>query len=254
MSAFLNRHAALLAFVAVLVLWEAAVRGLSLPAYILPAPSAIAQAAQELGSARWGEHLLATLSVALAGYAVAIAIALPMAVGITHSPLLARTLLPWLVVVQSTPIVAIAPIIVVTLGAGTLPRVVITTLIAFFPLVISTATGLAAVPAELIELSRSLRASRGREYAQIRLPYAVPYIFSALKVAITLAVIGAVVAEFVAAEKGLGYLILFATSSFKVPVAFAALTLLVGSSLALYGAIVWLHRRLFPWSLSTPPS
>lgn len=83
----------------------------------------------------------------------------------------------------------------------------------------------------------------------IRLPYAVPYIFSALKVAITLSVIGAVVAEFVAAERGLGYLILFTTSTFKVPMAFAALTLLVASSLLLYGLIVWLHRRCFPWSL-----
>jgi NitT/TauT family transport system permease protein len=220
--------------------------------YVLPAPSAILLAAGELGWLRWAEHLLATLEVALLGYALAIAIALPLAVGITRSPLLARTVMPWLVVIQSTPIVAIAPIIVVTLGAGTLPRVVITTLIAFFPLVISTATGLAAVPPELIELSRSLRASRTREYTQIRLPYAVPYIFSALKVAITLAVVGAVVAEFVAAEKGLGYLILYATSSFKVPVAFASLALLVGSSLGLYGLIVWLHKRLFPWSLAAP--
>jgi NitT/TauT family transport system permease protein len=108
--------------------------------------------------------------VALIGYAAAIAVALPLAVGITGSPLLSRTLMPWLVVIQSTPIVAIAPIIVVTLGAGTLPRVVITALIAFFPLVISTATGLAAVPPELIELSRSLRASRAREYGLIRMP------------------------------------------------------------------------------------
>ncbi|MGY4830641.1 ABC transporter permease [Sphaerotilaceae bacterium SBD11-9] len=250
MTAFLNRHASLLAFAAVLLLWELASRLLQLPAYVLPAPSAIAGAAMELGGLRWGEHLLATLEVALVGYAMAIAVALPLAVGITSSPLLSRTLMPWLVVIQSTPIVAIAPIIVVTLGAGMLPRVVITTLIAFFPLVISTATGLAAVPPELIELSRSLRASRSREYGQIRMPYAVPYIFSALKVAITLAVIGAVVAEFVAAEKGLGYLILFATSSFKVPLAFAALALLVGCSLALYGLIVFLHKRLFPWSLT----
>jgi ABC-type nitrate/sulfonate/bicarbonate transport system permease component len=166
------------------------------------------------------------------------------------SKALSRTLLPWLVVVQSTPIVAIAPIIVVTLGAGTLPRVVITMLIAFFPIVISTAAGLASVPPELIELSRSLRATRAREYWQIRMPHAVPYIFSSLKVAITLAIVGAVVAEFVAAERGLGYLILFATSSFKVPVAFASLALLVGSSLALYALIVLLHRRLFPWSLA----
>ena len=115
---------------------------------------------------------------------------------------------------------------------------------------ISSATGMAAVPAELVELSRSLRAPRSREYTQIRLPYAGPYIFASLKVAITLAVIGAVVAEFVAAERGLGYLILFATSSFKVPLAFASLTVLVCCSLVLYAAIVWLHRRLFPWSLA----
>ena len=93
-----------------------------------------------------------------------------------------------------------------------------------------------------------MRAPRVREFTQIRLPYAVPHIFSSLKVAITLAVIGAVVAEFVAAEKGLGYLILYATSSFKVPVAFAALAILVTCSLALYGIIVGVHKRFFSWS------
>jgi len=252
MKSLLDRHAALLAFALVLICWEAGCRTFQVPVFVLPAPSVIVLAAIDLGLPRWLEHVAATLQVALIGYAAAIAIALPLAIGITKSRLLSRTLMPWLVVVQSTPIVAIAPIIVVTLGAGTLPRVVITTLIAFFPLVISTATGLAAAPAELIELSRSLRAPRWREYTQIRLPYAVPYVFAALKVAITLAVIGAVVAEFVAAEKGLGYLILFATSSFKVPVAFAALALLVSCSLLLYALIVWLHRRLFPWSLSAP--
>lgn len=253
MRDFLNRHASLATFMAVLLLWELACRMLPIPVFVLPAPSLILRAASDLGALRWGDHLVATLQVALAGYLVAIAIALPLAVALTSSALLSRTLMPWLVVVQSTPIVAIAPIIVVMLGAGNLPRVVITTLIAFFPLVISTTTGMASVPSELIELSRSLRAPRSREYTQIRLPYAVPYIFAALKVSITLAVIGAVVAEFVAAEKGLGYLILFATSSFKVPLAFAALAILVCSSLLLYALIVWLHRRLFPWSLSAPP-
>ncbi len=224
MRQFLLRHASLLTFVAVLLLWEVACRTLGIAPYILPAPGAIVGAAFEVGAARWGEHLMATLQVALAGYLVAIAIAVPLAVALTRSPLLTRTLMPWLVIIQSTPIVAIAPVIVVLLGAGVLPRIVITTLISFFPLVISTATGLAAVPAELIELSRSLRAPPAREYTQIRLPYAVPYICSALKVATTLAVVGAVVAEFVAAEKGLGYLILYATSSFKVPVALTSWT------------------------------
>jgi len=248
MSAFVHRHASVCVFLLVLILWEAACRLLHVPEYILPAPSQIWLAAGELGPARWFEHLSATLEAALAGYVVAIALALPLAVGITRSPLLSRIVMPWLVVIQSTPIVAVAPIIVVTLGAGTLPRVVITTMIAFFPLVVSTALGLASVPPELVELSRSLRATTARQYWQIRMPYAVPYVFSALKVSITLAVVGAVVAEFVAAEKGLGYLILYTTSSFKVPVAFAALTLLVLSSLALYGLVQLAHRRLFPWS------
>lgn len=233
---------------AALCVWEAACRLLKLPEYIIPAPSAIFQAAREMGLTRWLEHLRATLEVALLGYLAAIALALPLAVAITRSPLLSRIVMPWLVVIQSTPIVAIAPIIVVSLGAGLLPRVVITTLIAFFPLVVSTALGLASVPAELVELSRSLRATTGRQYWQIRLPFAIPYIFSALKVSITLAIVGAVVAEFVAAEKGLGYLILFATSSFKVPVAFAALILLVLCSLALYAAVQLVYKRFFPWS------
>lgn len=248
-KAFADRFTSLLAFLAVLVAWEAACRVLTIPVFVLPAPSLIVMSFAELGAGRWAEHVLATMQAALLGYLLAIAVALPMAIGITRSRLLSRTLLPWLIVIQSTPIVAVAPIIVVTLGAGLLPRVVITTMIAFFPLVISTATGLASVPPELIELSRSLKASRSHEYWQIRMPFAVPYIFSALKVAITLSVIGAVVAEFVAAEKGLGYLILYSTSSFKVAVAFAALVLLVSCSLALYGLIVWLHRRFFAWSL-----
>ncbi|MCO5978215.1 ABC transporter permease [Ideonella oryzae] len=248
MPALLQRHVSLIVFLGVLAGWEAACRLFALPEYILPAPSAIGHAALELGPGRWLDHLGATLSVALAGYALAIALALPLAVAITRSALLSRIVMPWLVVIQSTPIVAIAPIIVVTLGAGVLPRVVITTLISFFPLVVSTALGLSSVPAELIELSRSLRATDARQYWQIRMPFAVPYVFSALKVSITLSVVGAVVAEFVAAEKGLGYLILFATSSFKVPVAFAALILLVLCSLTLYGIVQLLHRRLFPWS------
>ncbi|AVO34875.1 ABC transporter permease [Ottowia oryzae] len=247
-TSFLQRHASLLVFLAALCVWEAACRLLKLPEYIIPAPSAIFQAAQEMGLARWLEHLRATLEVALLGYIAAIALALPLAVAITRSPLLSRIVMPWLVVIQSTPIVAIAPIIVVSLGAGLLPRVVITTLIAFFPLVVSTALGLASVPAELVELSRSLRATTGRQYWQIRLPFAIPYIFSALKVSITLAIVGGVVAEFVAAEKGLGYLILFATSSFKVPVAFASLILLVLCSLALYAAVQLVYKRFFPWS------
>jgi NitT/TauT family transport system permease protein len=168
---------------------------------------------------------------------------------ITHSPLLSRTLVPLLVVIHSTPIVAVAPIIVVALGAGMLPRIVITCLITFFPLVISLVAGLRSTPSEIIELSRSLRASRSRELWLIRMPFAVPYIFSALKVGITLAVIGAVVGEFVTSESGLGYLILFSTSMLKMPQSFVALVILVIQSLVLYQIIEWAERTWFAWSM-----
>jgi NitT/TauT family transport system permease protein len=156
-----------------------------------------------------------------------------------------------IIVVHSTPIVAIAPIIVVTLGVSDLPRVAITFLISFFPIVVTTTAGLLATPEELIELSRSLRADRTREMLHIRLPFALPYIFSALKISTTLAVVGAVVAEFVASQNGLGYFIQFSTSYFKVNQAFAALVLLVTVSLIFFRLIGLLQRWLAPWSLPT---
>ena len=151
--------------------------------------------------------------------------------------------------IQSTPIVAVAPIIVVTLGAGDLPRVVITFLITFFPIVVATATGLLATPEEMVELSRSLRGGRRREILQIRFPYALPHVFSALKISTTLAVIGAVVAELVAAEAGLGFFIAFSTSFFRIPQAFAGLVVLVLLSLLMFHLVAWSQKRLAPWSL-----
>jgi NitT/TauT family transport system permease protein len=241
--------APIIGFALLLLIWEFLCRVLAVPSFVLPKPSDILRAAGQVPVPQWAGHLWATLQIVVIGYVLSIVLALPLSMLLVHSRLLSRSVVPWLVIVQSTPIVAIAPIIVVTLGAGILPRVVITCLITFFPLVVSTTTGLRGTPEELIELSRSLRAPRGREYLQIRLPYAVPYIFSALKVCVTLAVIGAVVAEFVAAQKGLGYLILSDTSLFKVPQAFAALVILVGLSLTLYQGVAMVERWLFPWSL-----
>lgn len=242
------QYAALIAFVLVLVIWQSLCSLLKVPEFVLPTPTAIIKSFTSLSVGRWLEHIAATLSVALSGYAIAIMISIPLAIAITRSALVSRVVMPWLVVIQSTPIVAIAPILITTLGASNLPRIVITTLIAFFPIVISTATGLRAVPAELIDLSRTLRAPKSREYWQIRIPYAMPYIFSSLRVAITLAIIGAVVAEFVSSEKGLGYLINFSMSNFKVPVAFSSLVILVICSLGLYSLITLIQKKLFAWS------
>ncbi len=239
----------LLTFVVILLLWEMGTRLFSVPSYILPAPSRIVGGFGVVDASRWAEHVWATLRVALMGYFVAIAVSLPIAVGLAKSRLLSRALYPLLVVIQSVPVVAVAPIIIVVLGTNDAPRVFITFMIAFFPLVVSMTTGMMATPPELIELSRSLRAPQYREISQIRLPYAIPYIFSGLKISITLAVIGAVVAEFVAADKGIGYFIQFSTSMFKLPQAWAGLVVLVAMSLLLFQAVSLTQRLFFPWSL-----
>lgn len=244
-----NRAAPLLLCVAIVVVWEVGCRVFEVPTFLLPSPSAIVAGAAEQEASTWAKHIWATIRVALIGYFVAIAISIPLAIMLASSKLLARTLYPIIVVVQATPIVAIAPIIVVVLGTSDVPRVAITFLITFFPIVVSTTTGLLATPPEMIELSRSLRAGRAREVFHIRLPFAVPYIFSALRISITLAFVGAVVAEFVAAEQGLGYFIQFATSFFKIAQAFAGLIVLVTISLVAFQIIALLQSLLAPWSL-----
>ena len=235
-------------FLAILIIWEGSTRLFDIPSFILPAPSQIVGGFGNVTPGRWLEHVWATLSVALLGYGASIAIALPLAIGLTGSRLLKRGLYPILVVVQSTPVIAVAPIIIVILGSGIAPKVAITFMISFFPLVVSMTTGMMATPDELIDLSRSLRAPKYREFTQIRIPYAIPYIFSGLKISITLAVIGAVVAEFVSSDKGLGYFIQFSTSFFKLPQAWAGLALLVAMSLTLFQTINLIQRLFFPWS------
>lgn len=238
-----------LTFILIILLWEGLTRLFQVPTFILPPPSRIISGFAAVDSARWFEHVWATLRVALIGYGVAIVVSLPIAVGLAKSKLLSRAIYPLLVVIQSVPVVAVAPIIIVVLGSDDAPRVVITFMISFFPLVVSMTTGLMATPPELIELSRSLRAPQYREITQIRLPYATPYIFSGLKISITLAVIGAVVAEFVAADVGIGYFIQFSTSMFKLPQAWSGLVLLVAMSLILFQAVTLAQRLFFPWSL-----
>jgi len=227
--------------------WEAICRAFSVPAYLVPAPSEILSETLAIGPTVLG-HSLATLKTVLLGFVVSIAISLPLAVVLTASPAIASALYPFLVWTQSIPKVALAPILVVVLGSNELPRIVITVLVAFFPLVISSATGLMSVPPELIELSRACRASKWSELWRIRLPYAIPFIFAGLKVAISLAVVGAVVAEFVNADSGLGFLIVTSTAFFKVPVAFGALIILSVMGVVLFQIVVIAERVFFPWS------
>ena len=234
-------------FIALLIVWEVAVQLFGIPVYLLPAPSVIWTDTVAIAGAI-GNHTLATLGTVVVGFFISFAISLPLAVFMTSSPLISSAIYPLLVLTQSIPKVALAPILVVMLGANELPRLVITFLVAFFPLVIAIAVGLVAVPDELIELGRSFKASKLQELYRIRLPYAVPFIFSGLKVAIALAVVGAVVGEFVNADKGLGYMIITATAFFKTPVAFGSLILLSVMGVVLFQIVVIIERIFFPWS------
>src|SRR5262245_37084187 len=235
------------AIAALFAVWEAICQLFAVPSYIIPAPSAIwKETSANPGNVAW--HTLVTGKTVLLGFIVSVLVSLPLAVLLTSSPLIAAAIYPLLVLTQAIPKVALAPILVVVLGTSELPRVVVTFLVAFFPLVLSIASGLVSVPPELIELGRACRANRWTELWRIRLPYAVPFIFSGLKAAIALAVVGAVVAEFVNADAGLGYLIQTSTAFFKVQLAWGALIILSIMGIVLFQIIVAIERIFFPWS------
>jgi NitT/TauT family transport system permease protein len=237
--------AALILFVAI---WEVVCRVFHVPAYLVPAPSAIwADTWKTIGPVAM--HTLATTQTTLLGFLASVIVSLPLAILLTASPVLANAIYPLLVLTQSIPKVALAPILVVIFGTNELPRVIVAFLVAFFPLVLSIAAGITSVPPELIELGRACKASRWRALWRIRLPYAVPFIFSGLKAAITLSVVGAVVGEFVNADKGLGYLIVTATAFFQVPLAWGALVLLSLMGIVLFQAVVIVEQVFFPWAV-----
>ena len=236
-------------FVALLIVWEICVKAFAIPVYLLPAPSVIYAETAAEWPVVWG-HTLATLVTVLLGFGFSIVVSLPLGFALTSSRYVSNAIYPLLVLTQSIPKVALAPILVIAMGANELPRIAVTFLVAFFPLVIAIATGLLSVPADLIELSRSYKTSRMQELLRIRVPYAIPFIFSGLKAAIALAVVGAVVGEFVTSDRGLGYLIQTSTAFFRMPLAFGAMVLLSIMGIVLFQLVGIAERVLFPWSSS----
>jgi NitT/TauT family transport system permease protein len=237
----------LITFVVLVVAWELLVRQLKIPSWLLPAPTGIAHAMIEWRS-ELAFHFAITLYETIVGFALAIVVSVPLAVAIVYSPVLQNTIYPILLVFQSVPKVAIAPLLALWIGFGLLPKVVVVFLVCFFPIIVATATGLSAVPAPVMELIRSLSASTFQTFVKIRFPTAMPHIFIGFKIAVTFAVIGAVIGEFVGSERGLGYLILVSTSQSQTPLAFGALVLLTVMSITLYYSIVLIERIIVPWA------
>jgi NitT/TauT family transport system permease protein len=198
-------------------------------------------------------HFMTTLGETLGGFALAIAIGVPAAILIAYSALLSAMINPVLVAFNSIPKIAIAPIFVIWMGFGASPKIAMVVLLCFFPIVLSTATGLKSTAAEFLDLVRSLSRSPVQIFLRVRLPAALPHIFVGLKLAITLAVIGAVVGEFVGATHGLGYVIVASGQNANTALAFAAMAILGLMSMALFYAIAAVERLVIPWANHLQP-
>jgi len=233
--------------IAALVLWQLVVLVLRPPSFLVPSPlSVLVELVRrpQLYAAQFWVTVLETLI----GFAAGSVLGLASATLVVRWRWLEDTLYPLLLFLQVVPKVATAPLLIVRLGFGLGPRVVVAALVAFFPVVIDTITGLRNVDEELIELVTVLRCSRRHEFWKIRFPSALPSIFSGLKVAVTLALIGAVIGEFVGGSSGLGYLIVLANTQLDASMSFAALVLLSVLGLVLFGAVSLLERVLVPWA------
>ena len=245
----LTRRAAPLGFlVLLLVFWELGSRLSGIPTWLLPAPSQVLAESLVFGP-EFPRHILATTVETVAGFALATVIGIALGLAFASIDLLERSVYPALVALQSVPKVALAPLFLMWVGYGLAMKVLVVFLVSLFPIVVSTTTGLKAVPESLIQMVRAFKATPLVELTQIRLPYSVPYIFIGLRVAITLAASGAVIGEFVGAAAGLGYLITIATQQFRTSLAFGSIVLLAVLSIALFYIVDLLQHLLFPWSL-----
>jgi NitT/TauT family transport system permease protein len=231
----------------ILLIWQLYTDLFGINRIVLPSPTDILWASV----ANW--HVLLrecwpTFLESVLGFILAVVIGIPFAVCVANSRVLNLTLYPILIATQSIPKVAVAPIILVWFGLGMQSKLVIAFLVAFFPIVVDTAAGMRATSAGLLELARSLRASPVQVFLKVQFPSALPFIFAGSKVAVTLAVIGAVIGEFVGSTGGLGNLLLTANSQLDSPLAWAALVWLSALGILLFAAVVLAERIVMPWS------
>ena len=249
-----NATWSVLFFLCLIILWQIAVPLLEIPKYLLPTPLGIAE---EFGK-RGGlilKHAIPTFNETVLGFLLGIVVGVGSGLGIVYSRFLWLTIYPSLIVLGSIPRIAIAPLILIWLGIDSLlSKVTIAFLTAFFPMVVNSVVGFAQIENDMVDLAKTMGMSRWTEFQKIRLPNSVPYLFAGFKASIALAVIGAIVAEFVAGQKGLGYLIIVANNDMNSGLIFASLIVLSIMSLALFGIIVGLEKRLMPWRRAVEPA
>lgn len=244
----LRQFAPLLAPMVLLVVWQVIVWLGIYPTFIIPAPAEVlAKFMDVLADGRWFLHTRTTLEEVVLGLAWGVGIGVLLGYLMAKNRLLDTFLSPIIVLLQATPIVAYAPLLVVWFGSGTLGKVVTCALIVFFPMLMNTVVGIRQVPLGLREMMRALNATRWQTFAKLEVPAALPILLTGLKTSATLAIIGAVVGEFVSARAGLGFMVNLARSQYDTPLVLVGVLTMTGMALSLYGLVYLLERRFLAW-------
>src|SRR4030081_3469700 len=233
----------------IFVLWDLVIKIFKIPPYLIPAPWDVAKMLVAEWPRLWRESLF-TGYATLGGFGLSILFGIPIAMLIAYSRLVESYVYPLLVFSQSVPKIAIAPLFVVWFGFGIFPKVISAFLLGFFPIVVSAVQGFKSMETEMIDLARSMRASRLQMFLKFSLPQALPSIFSGLKVSATLAVVGAVVGEFVGSNSGIGYVLQRSIGTFDLPTMFAALVILALLGVVLFWVVDRIERFVIPWHVS----
>lgn len=236
--------------VILIVVWELGVKAFNIPEFLLPAPSTILATLIDTYPLIL-PHVWVTISEAVVGLILATLISVSMAFGIVYYKILERTLYPYAIITKVVPIISIAPLLTVWFGNGFAPKVLTAILVSFFPILVNTITGLRSADANMIRLMNSLFASKAMIFTKIRFKYSLPFIFAGLRIASTLSVIGAIVGEFVGADKGIGFFLIMSMSDLEVARVFMGVFFCTLIGLALFFAVVLLEKYMIPWHVST---
>jgi len=240
-----------LVFVFVLLVWELIIWLGDYPTFILPSVVDVFVTLQRtiVDGSLW-RHAQATLFAVFVGLSLGLSVAIVLGYILAKNLMLERLLAPYIVASQSVPVVAVAPLLIIWFGPGRLSKVLICALIVFFPALINSIVGLRSVDTGLRDLMRSLKATRWQMFTMLEIPAALPVLLGGLKVSVTLSVVGAVVGEFVGADRGLGFLINQARGLFNTPLVFVSIVSLVAIAISLYGVVALLEKWLLRWRQS----
>jgi NitT/TauT family transport system permease protein len=243
---FLRRSRFLVGFILILVLWELSVHLTSVKEYVLPPPAAVFDGLREQWPKLLSNAWTTTVEI-LAGYALAIVVSIPLALLIAFSRIAEETVYPVVVFFQIIPKIAVAPLFIIWFGFGFMPKLLLVFLLSFFPIVVSSIAGFKSINPEIVDFVKTTGANALRTFFKVRLPHALPEIFTGLKVGAALSATAAVVAEFVASDRGLGYLLLQYNGDLNTKMVFAAIIVLSVIGVAIYFIAELLERILIPW-------